>query len=216
MMTTRRHLEAVGKENTIPVLHPLEGYTEERKLVAPTPFRRFFSEEPEVSLSGPAAAASFSVYPVDRLTCRRPPGVYTEIVNVTKDHWAYLATPRDQRPSFADRIIGATKELLHLDLRTAPLKHQVFQVNLNYALGPYVVVDGEWCTWREDEVLGVVVKREPWSLLGTGNTLDDAIVDFRREASKLAAVMQHDSLDDLTQEARRMQDFVLRYLPEDG
>lgn len=216
MMTTRRHLEAVAKENTVPVRHPFEGYTEERKPVAATSSWRDFSEEPEVSFLAADAVVGFSDYPVDSLTYRWPRSVHTEIVSVTKDNREYLATPRDLRPSFAARIIGATKELLHLDLRTAPLKHQVFQVNLNYALGPYVVVDGEWCTWREDEVLGVVVKREPWSLLGTGNTLDDAIVDFRREASKLAAVMQHDSLDDLTREARRMQDFVLRYLPEDG
>ena len=216
MTTTRRPLEAVGKEDTVSVPHPFEGYTEERKPVAATPSWRFFSEEPEVSFSGPAAVPSFSNYPVDTLTDRRAPSVYSEIVSVIKDNRAYLATPRDPRPSLAARIIGASKELLHLDLRTAPLKHQVFQINLHYALGPYVVVDGEWCTWREDDVLGLVVKREPWSLLGTGNTLDDAIVDFRREASKLAAVMQHDSLDDLTQEARRMQDFVLRYLPEDG
>ena len=216
MMTTRRHLEAVGKEDAVPVLYPFRGYTEERKPVTATPSWWFFPEEPQVSFSGPPSAARSSDYSVDTLTYRRPPSVYLEIVSAIKDNRAYLATPRDPRPSLADRIIEASKELRRLDLRTAPLQHQVFQVNLHYALGPYVVVDGEWCTWREDEVLGVVVKREPWSLLGTGNTLDDAIVDFRREASELAAVMQHDSLDDLTQEARRMQDFVLRYLPEDG
>ena len=104
------------------------------------------------------------------------------------------------------------------DLSSEPVYHQVIQENLGYMLlsPTHVIVDGEWCAWREDETLGVVVKREPWSLLGTGETVKDAIADFRREAADIAAVMQHDSLGELTDEARRMQDLVLRYLPDDG
>ena len=142
-------------------------------------------------------------------------GVSSGLLTAIKDISEDLASFPAPLP-LVERIIAASKDLIRLDLRTAPLVHQVFQVNLNCALGPYVVVDGEWCTWREDEVLGVVVKREPWSLLGTGDTLDDALADFRREAAELANLMQHDSLDELTDEARRMHDFVLRYLPDDG
>lgn len=215
-MTTRKHIEAVGKEDTVPVPYPFGGYIEEGKSVVDTPSWRSFAEEPEVSILGLPSSARFSNYPVDTLTYRRPTSVYSEITSAIKDYRPYLAPPRNPGPSLADRIIAASKELVCRDLRTAPLQHQVFQVNLHYALGPYVVVDGEWCIWREDEDRNVVVKREPWSLLGTGDTLDAAIADFRREAAELATVMRHDSLDDLTDEARRMQDFVVRYLPKDG
>ena len=146
----------------------------------------------------------------------RSPDIDSKIISPLQDFPPFLASLPAPRLPLAERLIAASKNLIRRDLRTALLEHQVFQVNLNYALGPYVVVDGEWCTWREDDVLGVVVKREPWSLLGTGDTLDDALADFRREAAELANVMQHDSLDELTDEARRMHDFVLRYLPDDG
>lgn len=116
----------------------------------------------------------------------------------------------------ADRIITVAKHLAELDLSEAPIEHQVLQVNLQYALGPYVIVDGEWCSWREDDDLGVLVQREPWSLLGTGETVADAIDDFRREAEDLAVVMQHDVTADLSEEARRMRHSIMRYLPEDG
>lgn len=116
----------------------------------------------------------------------------------------------------ADRIIAAANRLAELDLSEAPIEHQVLQVNLRYALGPYVIVDGEWCSWRQDDDLGVLVQREPWSLLGTGETVADAIDDFRREAEDLAVVMQHDVTADLSEEARRMRHSVMRYLPEDG
>ena len=107
-------------------------------------------------------------------------------------------------------------ELVGHDLDDRPIKEQVFQVNLQYALGEYVIVDGEWCTWREDHVLGIVVKREPWSLMGVGRTLRDAIENFRAEAASHAVGMQHDRFDEVTDEAWRMRDFVMRYLPEDG
>ncbi len=119
--------------------------------------------------------------------------------------------------SFVDRVISAAKKLIALDLGKASPDHQVFQENLRYALGPYVIVDGEWCRWQEDETLGIVVKREPWSLLGTGETLKEAIADYRQEAQDLACAMQHDNSADLTDEARRMQDAIVsRYLPTDA
>ncbi|WP_419164381.1 hypothetical protein [Candidatus Palauibacter sp.] len=132
-----------------------------------------------------------------------------------KDGHAILTSPTLNEVDFTEHVIASCRSLLDLDLSSAPLRHQVFKENLQYALGRYVIVDGEWCVWREDDVLGIVVKREPWSLLGTGETLDAAVADFRREAAALATVMRHDDLEDLTEEARRMQDFVLRYLRKD-
>lgn len=114
------------------------------------------------------------------------------------------------------QVMKSAYELVGHDLGDRPIGEQVFQVNLQYALGEYVIVDGEWCTWREDNVLGVVVKREPWSLMGAGRTLHDAIDNFRAEAASHAVGMQHDRFDEVTEEAWRMRDFVMRYLPEDG
>ncbi|WP_419936970.1 hypothetical protein [Candidatus Palauibacter sp.] len=118
-------------------------------------------------------------------------------------------------PIIAKHAMQASMALLDLDLQSMSLKYQIFRVNLRYALGPYVIIDGEWCVWYKDSILGVVVKREPWSLMGAGNTLETAIEDFRREATEIAEIMRHESTDELTEEARRMRDFVLRYLPKD-
>lgn len=113
-------------------------------------------------------------------------------------------------------VVEIVRGLTHMDVGEVPVETQVLRVNLPYALGPYVIVDGEWCAWREDEDLGVVVKREPWSLLGTGHNLDSAISDFRHEAAELALSMQADAPGELTYEARKMRDSVMRYLPDNG
>ncbi len=80
----------------------------------------------------------------------------------------------------------------------------------------HVIVDGEWCAWREDKDRGIVIKREPWSLLGTGRTLNEAIDDFRREAGVFATIMRDDEFEKVTEEAWRMRDFVMRYLPQNA
>lgn len=113
-------------------------------------------------------------------------------------------------------VVEIVRGLRNIDDTDVPVETQVLRVNLPYALGPYVIVDGEWCAWREDDDLGVVVKREPWSLLGTGHNLDSAISDFRHEAAELALSMQADAPDELTYEARKMRDSVMRYLPDNG
>lgn len=119
----------------------------------------------------------------------------------------------DDPVRFAGRLIGHAEQLLGVDLSGAPVEYQVFQENLRYVLGAYVIADGEWCSWREDEDLGVVVKREPWSLLGTGETLQAALADYREEAKSLAHLMEHDDPAELTDEARRMRDTLTkRYL----
>lgn len=242
-METSTLFEPVGKEATGQAPNQRlraywtgeEGHTAEGKEV-----KRWTSQEPAPaeSFSDPAEPAIFaylqsaaksvvsvpehildapSTATLDRMRVFLSSAGHLDTRHFVTDYGRHLADvlPVPSAP-LAERIIEASKDLIGLDLRTAPIDHQVLQVNLQYALGPYVVVDGEWCTWREDEILGVVVKREPWSLLGTGETLPDAISDFRKEATELATVMQHDSLAELTEEARRMQDFVVRYLPKDG
>ncbi len=137
---------------------------------------------------------------------------------VYKEYQVVADSMASRSPILAESITNNIREFVERNLNFASVGHQVLQENLRYMLfsSSYVIVDGEWCTWREDETLGVVIKREPWSLLGTGPTVKDAIFDFRREAAEIATVMQHDGLDELTDEARRMRDFVLRYLPENG
>ncbi|MCY4574894.1 MAG: hypothetical protein OXF01_19140 [Gemmatimonadetes bacterium] len=115
-----------------------------------------------------------------------------------------------------DRIVLDAETLFGRDLRSAPVGHQVLQVNLQYALGPYVIVDGEWCSWWEDEDLGVVIQRKPWSLLGTGKTLRDAIDNFRENAARHAVGMQHEKFGEMTEDAWEMRGFVVRYLPHNG
>ena len=106
------------------------------------------------------------------------------------------------------------RDLLGCDFTRAPLRYQVIQENLRYALVPRVIIDGEWCHYWEDDELGIVVKREPWSLLGAGNDLQEAIADYRQEAKEAAIAMQGDLFDDLTEEAYRMKDtLVQKYLP---
>ena len=221
-METAKHFDTLAKEPTLPVPHGDSWYREEHKPITRRAATRWFPDEAVDSFTAAerpnvmpqpwhTKPLAFSVH-----TYLGGPLVDSDIFSPLKDFSPIIASLPAARPPLAERVIAASKDLIRLDLRTAPLEHQVFQVNLNYALGPYVVVDGEWCTWRADKVLGVVVKREPWSLLGTGDTLDDALADFRREAAELANLMQHDRLDELTDEARRMHDFVLRYLPVDG
>ena len=125
-------------------------------------------------------------------------------------------TPSSPPLPLADRIIVDAERLIAHDLSSAPVAHQVLQVNLQYALGPYVVVDGEWCSWWEDEDLGVVVQRKPWSLLGYGRTLRDAINNFRDNAARHAVGMQHEKFDDVTEDAWEMRGFVIRYLSQDA
>lgn len=106
------------------------------------------------------------------------------------------------------------RDLMDCDLTQAPLRHQVIQENLRYALVPRVIIDGEWCHYWEDDELGVVVKREPWSLIGAGDNLQEAITDYRQEAKEAAIAMQGDLFEDLTEEAYRMKDtLVQKYLP---
>ena len=128
--------------------------------------------------------------------------------------------PRSPVPSngcaLAERLVATVKRLIDSDLSSAPTEYQVIQTNLRYALDRFVIVDGEWCSWEEDEDLGVVVQRDPWSLLGTGETLQDAIDDFKKEAAEDALAMQHDKFEDLTEEAWRMRDCVMKYFPTDG
>ena len=119
-------------------------------------------------------------------------------------------------PLAASRFLEDAGRLIDCDLSSAPIAHQVLQANLRYALVSYVVVDGEWCSWWEDEDLGVVVHRKPWSLLGYGSTLRDAINNFRENAARHAVGMQHDRFEDVTEDAWEMRGFVIRYLSDDA
>ena len=162
----------------------------------------------------PSNSMSLWMYHETKLTVKMQPA--SVVISSARLTSRFYAKPPVLPIPLADRIIAAAKHLIGLDLSGAPIEHQVLRENLRYALGPYVIVDGEWCTWREDEVLGVVVKREPWSLLGVGRNLGEAIEEFRDEAEDFAVSMQQDRAEDLSAEARRMQDSVMRYLPEDG
>lgn len=73
-----------------------------------------------------------------------------------------------------------------------------------------VIVEKELFYVRDDEELGKLLVRPPWSLIGAGATVEEAKAHLMREARDLAVAMEQDDPKHLTREANRMREYVMR------